>query len=336
MHQTKVLLSHGEGGEETQKFLENFLLKYLGNTFLNSLEDSTPITLSSRSIAFTTDSFTVKPLFFKGGDIGKLSVVGTLNDLLVMGAKPKFLSLSFIIEEGFLLKDLEKILQSIKDEAERNEVFIVTGDTKVVPHRAADGLFINTSGIGEILYPGLSAKNLKPGDLILISGTIGDHGVCILAEREGFQMEIDLKSDCASLFPLLEPLFLEKVELHALRDPTRGGLSSILHEWAKASQVDILVYEEKIPVKPQVKTFCEIFGFEPYHLPSEGKVVIALPKESSQLALEILKNHPLGKEAEIIGEVISYSQSPKVFLQTPLGTRRLLEQIRGELLPRIC
>ncbi|MFN3406471.1 MAG: hydrogenase expression/formation protein HypE [Caldimicrobium sp.] len=336
MNLKRVLLSFGEGGEETQSFLDKFILKYLGNTFLNSLEDSTPIYLSSRAIAFTTDSFTVKPLFFKGGDIGKLSVVGTVNDLAVMGAKPKFLSLSLIIEEGFLLEDLEKILQSIKEEAEKNEVFIVTGDTKVVPRGAADGLFINTSGIGEILYPGLSAKNLKPGDLILVSGTLGDHGVCILAEREDFQMEINLKSDCASLYPLLEPLFLKKIELHALRDPTRGGLSGILHEWAKASKVDILVYEEKIPVKPQVRTFCEIFGFEPYHLPSEGKVVIALPKESLKDTLKILKSHSLGEEAEIIGEVLSYSQNPKVFLQTPLGTRRLLEQIRGELLPRIC
>ncbi|MFN3920941.1 MAG: hydrogenase expression/formation protein HypE [Caldimicrobium sp.] len=336
MFYKEILLSFGEGGEETQKFIEEFLLRYIGNNYLKVLEDATILPLPSKTILFTTDSFTVKPLFFKGGDIGKLSIIGTLNDLAVMGARPIYLSLSFIIEEGLPFTDFEKILVSIKETLEENEVLIVTGDTKVVPKGAADGLFINTSGIGEILYPGLSSKNLIPGDLILVSGTLGDHGVCILAEREGFQLEIDLESDCASLFPLLYPLFLEKIEIHAMRDPTRGGLAAILHEWAKASQVDILIYEEKIPLKKQVVTFCEIFGFEPYHFPSEGKVVIAAPKHSADKVLSILKNHPLGKDAQIIGEVMKKSDSPKVFLETPYGTRRYLEQIRGEFLPRIC
>ncbi len=332
----EILLSVGGGGEETQKFLERVILKYLGNHLLNALEDATPLEVSSKRLAFTTDSFTVKPLFFKGGDIGKLSIVGTLNDLAVMGARPKFLSLGLIIEEGFPLRDLERILGSMKETLSENEVFVVTGDTKVVPKGAADGIYINTSGIGEIIYPGLSAKNLRPGDVIILSGSIGDHGVCILAEREGFKFEVDLESDCASLFPLLEPLFQSSLELHALRDPTRGGLAGVLYEWARASKVDILIYEEEIPVKPQVRAFCEILGFEPYHFPSEGRAVLALPEKEAALALEILRKHPLGQEARIIGKVLEKKENPKVYLETPYGTRRILELMDGEFLPRIC
>lgn len=332
----EILLSVGGGGQETQKFLEEIILKYLGNHLLNALEDATPIEVSSKKLAFTTDSFTVKPIFFKGGDIGKLSVVGTLNDLAVMGARPRFLSLGLIIEEGFPLKDLEKILKSMREALLENNVFVVTGDTKVVPKGAADGIYINTSGIGEIIYSGLSAKNLKPGDVIILSGFIGDHGVCILAEREGFKFEVDLESDCASLFPILEPLLQSSIELHALRDPTRGGLAGVLYEWARASKVDILIYEEEIPVKPQVRAFCEILGFEPYHFPSEGKVVIALPEKEAKSAIEILKKHPLGKEARVIGKVLEKKENPKVYLETPYGTKRILELMDGEFLPRIC
>uniref|UniRef100_A0A832GLL7 Hydrogenase expression/formation protein HypE n=1 Tax=Caldimicrobium thiodismutans TaxID=1653476 RepID=A0A832GLL7_9BACT len=331
-----VLLSVGNGGEETQDFLKNYLLKYLGNHLLNSLEDATPLEIPSRKIAFTTDSFTVSPPFFKGGDIGKLSVIGTLNDLAVMGARPRYLSLSLIIEEGFSLEDLERILQSIQKAVTENKVLVVTGDTKVVPKGMLDGIFINTSGLGEIIYPGLSQKNLKPGDAILVSGSLGDHGVCILAEREGFKFEVDLESDCASLFPMLEPLFHSGLEIHALRDPTRGGLAGVLYEWAFASGVDILIWEASLPVKPQVRTFCEILGFEPYHFPSEGKAILALPKEQAERALSILRRHPLGREAEIIGEVLDFSPRPRVYLETPYGIRRILENLKGEFLPRIC
>ncbi|MCS7149928.1 MAG: hydrogenase expression/formation protein HypE [Caldimicrobium sp.] len=332
----RLTIGVGGGGEETQNFLERLILRYLGNPILESLEDASPLSLSSPLIAFTSDSFTVKPLFFKGGDIGKLSVIGTLNDLTVMGAKPLYLSLSLVIEEGFLRKDLERILKSIKETSEANKVLIVTGDTKVIPKGAVDGLIVNTSGIGEILYQGLSAKNLRPGDVLILSGPVGDHGVCILAEREGFNFEVALESDCACLFPLLSPLFEAQVEIHAMRDPTRGGLAGVLHEWAKASKVEILVYEEKIPVRPQVRAFCEILGFEPYHLPSEGRVIIALPEKESGKALEILRSHPLGEQAEIIGEVLSCSTKPRVFLQSSLGTRRFMELSNGEFLPRIC
>ncbi len=331
-----LTLSIGEGGLETQNFLEKFILKYLGNSFLNSLEDATPLEISSKRIAFTTDSFTVKPIFFPGGDIGKLSIIGTLNDLTVMGAKPKFLSLGLILEEGFPFKDLERILLSMQKVIEENEVFIVTGDTKVVPRGGGDGIYINTAGIGEIIYPGLSTKNLRPGDVIIVTGSLGDHGVCILAEREGFKFEVALESDCAPLFPLLEPLFKSEFELHALRDPTRGGLAGVLYEWAKASGVNILIYEEEIPLKAQVRTFCEILGFEPYHLPSEGRAIIALPEREAEKVLALLRKHPLGKEAKLIGRVLEKTSSPKVFLKTPYQTQRILEPPQGELFPRIC
>ncbi|BAU23339.1 hydrogenase assembly protein HupF [Caldimicrobium thiodismutans] len=332
----EVLLSISGGGEETQKFLEKIILKYLGNHLLNSLEDSTLLEVSTSKLAFTTDSFTVKPLFFKGGDIGKLSIIGTLNDLAVMGARPRFLSLSLIIEEGFPLRDLERILKSMQETLSENKVLVVTGDTKVVPRGALDGIYINTSGLGEIIYPGLSARNLKPGDVIILTGSIGDHGVCILAEREGFKFEVDLESDCASLFPMLEPLFTSSLELHALRDPTRGGLAGVLYEWARASKVDILIYEEEIPVKPQVRAFCEILGFEPYHFPSEGRALISLPEKEANVALEILRSHPLGRKSKIIGKVLEKREYPRVYLETPYGTRRILELMEGEFLPRIC
>jgi hydrogenase expression/formation protein HypE len=332
----EILLGVGGGGEETRSFLEEVILRYLGNHLLNPLEDATPLEINSQKIAFTTDSFTVKPIFFKGGDIGKLSILGTLNDLAVMGARPRFLSLSLIIEEGFPLSDLERILASMQEALFEREVLIVTGDTKVVPKGAADGIYINTSGLGEIIYPGLSARNLRPGDVLILTGSIGDHGVCILAEREGFKFEVDLESDCAPLFPMLEPLFKSPLRLHALRDPTRGGLSGVLYEWARASGVDILIYEEEIPVKPQVRAFCEILGFEPYHFPSEGRAVIALPEKEAGKALEILRSHPLGREAKIIGKVLEKREKPRVYLETPFGTRRILELMNGEFLPRIC
>lgn len=332
----RVTLDIGGGGEETQRFLNEVILKYLGNSILNNLEDASPLKLPSRDIAFTTDSFTVTPLFFKGGDIGKLAIAGTINDLVVMGARPLYLSLALIVEEGFSLEALEKILMSMADTLKENQVLVVTGDTKVVPKGAIDGIFINTSGIGEIIYSGLSAKNLREGDLILVTGPIGEHGVCILAEREGINLKVELESDCASLFPLFEPIFRASFELHALRDPTRGGLAGVLYEWARSSGVDILIEEKAIPVKPQVRTFCEILGFEPYHLPCEGRAVIALPEGEAHRVLAMLREHPLGREAQIIGRVLHTSKAPKVLLKTPLGTKRILDPPKGEFLPRIC
>ncbi len=334
MQEKKLLLAHGGGGEETLSLINEVILKYFGNPVLNSLEDAGVFSPSAKSLAFTIDGFTVKPIFFKGGDIGKLSITGTANDLAVMGAKPLFISVSLIIEEGFSLADLEKILSSMKKELEENNIQVLAGDTKIVPKGEVDGIFISTSGIGEIVYPGISCKNLKPGDVIIVSGSIGDHGACILAEREGIKLDIELESDCASLYPLLEPLFNSGITLHALRDPTRGGLAATLYEWAYSSGVSITVEEEKIPVKETVQAFCEALGFEPYHLPCEGRVVIALPEKEAEKALSLLKSHPLGKEAALIGKV--EEGKPSVHIKTLYGTLRVLENTSGELLPRIC
>lgn len=336
MRVEKLLLAHGGGGEETFFLIKEFFLKYFDNPILSKLEDSALIFNSSGKFAFTIDGFTVKPLFFKGGNIGKLAITGTINDLAVMGARPLYLTVGFIIEEGFKLKDLEIILKSMKEEAEKNKILIVAGDTKIVPKGEVDGIFITTAGIGEVIYEGISCKNIVPGDLIILSGSIGDHGTCILAEREGINVEIDLESDCEALFPMLEPLFKAELEIHAMRDPTRGGLSATLYEWAYSSLVNILIEEEKIPVKPQVRSFCEAFGFEPYHLACEGRVVIALPEKDAYKALELLRSHPSGKEAEIIGKVLGKNSSPQVFIKTLYGTHRILENTSGELFPRIC
>ena len=338
MKEDRLLLSHGGGGEETLNLIKNVILKYLGNPILNSLEDAGVFSTSSKALAFTIDGFTVKPIFFKGGDIGKLSITGTINDLVSMGAKPLFISVSFIIEEGFPLSDFEKILESIKKETQMCDIKVIAGDTKIVPKNEVDGIFISTSGIGEIVYPGLSCKNLKIGDVIIVSGTIGEHGACILAEREGINLELSLKSDCASLYSLLEPLFKSKIELHALRDPTRGGLAATLYEWAYSSNVSILIEEKNIPINETVKAFCETLGFEPYHLPCEGRIVIALPEKEAEKAISLLKKHPLGKSSAIIGKVIKKEETekPKVLIKTLYDSLRILENTSGELFPRIC
>ncbi len=332
----KLLLAHGGGGEETFYLIKDTFLKYFSNPILEQLEDAAVLHEEKNKFAFTIDGFTVKPIFFKGGNIGKLAITGTVNDLVVMGAKPLYLTVGFIIEEGFSKKDLEKILKSMQEEAQKNKIYIVAGDTKIVPKKEVDGIFITTSGIGKIVYEGISCRNIQPGDVIIVSGPIGDHGACILAEREGINMDIDLLSDCETLWPLVEPLFQNNIEIHAMRDPTRGGLSATLYEWAYSSKVNILVEEEYIPVRDQVKAFCEALGFEPYHLACEGRVVITLPEKIAKEALEIIKKHPSGKEAQIIGKVIEKTDSPQVILKTLYGTLRILENTSGELFPRIC
>jgi hydrogenase expression/formation protein HypE len=331
-----ILLSHGGGGEETQSLISNLILSYFDNPYLSRLEDATPLELSSPWLAVTTDSFTVKPIFFPGGNIGKLSVCGTLNDLLVMGAKPRYLTLALVLEEGLSISTLKKVLESIKEEAEKNEVLVVAGDTKVMPKGMLDEMIINTTGIGEIIKPGLSCQNLREGDLILATGPLGDHGVAILSRRQGFEFDVPVESDCASLKEPLLALFSADVELHALRDPTRGGLAGVLYEWAMASQVEILVREVDIPVRDEVKTFCAILGLEPYHLPSEGRAIIVLPEPELDKALSILKKYPLTSESKVIGVVKKKTPRPRVLIETVLGTTRIMDTLVGEMLPRIC
>ncbi|RLJ70372.1 hydrogenase maturation carbamoyl dehydratase HypE [Hydrogenivirga caldilitoris] len=330
----RVLLSHGSGGEETQRLIKELFLKYLSNPILERMEDAAILEVGSK-LAFTTDSFTVSPPFFKGGDIGKLAVAGTVNDLAVMGARPLYMSAGFIIEEGFSLEELEKVVKSMGEEARRAGVYIVTGDTKVVPKGQVDKLFINTSGIGEVVYEGLSAHNLQPGDVVIVSGTVGDHGACILAEREGMEFELPLESDCRSLWNMIERVLETGAQIHAMRDATRGGLAAVLNEWAQQSEVEIEVDEESIPVKEAVQGLCELLGFEPTHLANEGMVVFAVAEKDAGKVLETLREHPYGKEAELIGSVTG-KEKARVVLKTPYGVKRIMEPPSGELLPRIC
>jgi hydrogenase expression/formation protein HypE len=331
----KILLAHGGGGKETQQLIQEVFKKYLGNTILNQLEDAAVFSSGNGKSAFTTDSFTVYPYFFKGGDIGKLAIAGTVNDLSVMGARPKYLSAGFIIEEGFLYEELEKIVKSMREEAELSNVMVVTGDTKVMPRGDLKGIVINTAGLGEVVYEGLSASGLQVGDKIIVSGTIGDHGACILAEREGIDFELGIESDCGSLWTMLEAVLKLGIEIHAMRDPTRGGLASVLTEWSEQSYVEIEILEEEIPIKDAVRGACELLGMDPTHLASEGRVVIAVKNEDTDAVLNMLRSHPFGNEAKIIGAVIS-SDHKRVILKSSYNTKRIMKPPIGELLPRIC
>lgn len=331
----KILLSHGGGGEETQSLIKDLFFKHFNNEILLRMEDAAALSMQSTKIAFTTDSFTVSPLFFSGGDIGKLSIAGTVNDLVMMGAKPLYLTCSFMIEEGFEYDKLETIVLSMRDEMAKSGVKIVAGDTKVIPKGGVDGLFINTSGIGEILYDGISAHNLYNEDAIIVSHQVGNHGACILASREGIELQSNLKTDCATLWKSVEALIEQGVTMHALRDATRGGLSAVLNEWAQTSNVCIEVNEKDIPVANEVKGICELLGFEPYEFANEGTMVLSVPFDEAQKCLSILHRFEETKDATIIGRV-SKRFNEKVILHTPWGSERFLEPPKGELLPRIC
>lgn len=331
----RVLLAHGGGGEETRQLISEVFQKLLSNPVLNSLEDAALLTIPDTKLAFTTDSFTVVPAFFKGGDIGKLAVAGTVNDLSVTGAKPLYLSSGFIIEEGFPYEDLISIVESMRHEAAHSGVLVVTGDTKVLPKGDLNGILINTSGIGEVKYAGLSAANLEAGDIIIVSGTVGDHGACILAAREDFDFELEISSDCRSLWPLLEKVLDAGACIHAMRDPTRGGLAATLIEWVEASGVEVEINEEDVPVSGAVSGISELLGMEPAHLASEGRVVMAVKRDDAERVLEVLLADPAGRGARIIGEVTKGGDA-RVILRSSYGTRRIMEPPHGELLPRIC
>lgn len=331
----KILLSHGGGGEETQSLIKNLFFKHFGNDILLRMEDAAVLTMKSEKIAFTTDSFTVSPLFFKGGNIGKLAIAGTVNDLSMMGARPKYLTCAFMIEEGFEYDKLEEIVISMRDEMAKSGVKIVAGDTKVVPKGGVDGVFINTAGVGEVLKEGISAHALRQGDAIIVTNEVGNHGACILAMREELELQSDLKTDCASLWKSVEALIDADIEIHALRDATRGGVSAVLNEWAQTSNVGIHVREADIPVANEVKGMCELLGFEPYEFANEGTMLIALPQSEVAKALEVLKRFEETSKSTLIGDVDDRFEG-RVVLQTPWDSERFLEPPKGELLPRIC
>jgi hydrogenase expression/formation protein HypE len=330
-----ILLAHGSGGKLSHDLVEKKFLPFLANPALNKLDDSAIFEASGR-LAFTTDSYVVNPIFFPGGDIGKLAVCGTVNDLAMSGAKPLYLSLSAIIEEGFSLGELEQVMQSIKTAAAEAEVSIITGDTKVVNRGQADKLFITTSGIGVIpLGIDISGANAKAGDKVILSGTIGDHGIAIMSQREGLRFSVPVESDCAPLNKLVSQMLEASSRIHCLRDPTRGGLATTLNELAQQSKVGIVVQETKIPVKEEVKAACELLGFDPIYVANEGKLVAIVAPEDADKVLARMKQNNYGKDAAIIGEVI-HEHPSRVIMKTKLGPSRIIDMLSGELLPRIC
>ncbi|MDD5052537.1 MAG: hydrogenase expression/formation protein HypE [Sulfuricurvum sp.] len=326
-----ITLAQGNGGEENNDLIKKVFYKAFQNEILERSEDAAVL----GNLAMTTDSFTVSPLFFAGADIGKLAVCGTCNDLAMMGAQPKYLTCAVIIEEGFEVESLERIVESMKRELAINGAVVVSGDTKVVPKGSVDKIFINTTGIGEIVQAGISSNNVSEEDVILINRDIGCHGATIFAAREGMEMSSALRSDCNSLYPQVKALMDAGIKITAMRDATRGGVAAVLNEWARQSNVCIEVEEEKIPVSDEVKGICEMLGFEATALANEGTFVLAVNKDSASQALEILKGFEVCAMASLVGEV-TQKYPKKVILKSPWGTSRFLETPNGELLPRIC
>jgi len=331
----KILLAHGSGGKLSHELVEKGFVKALANPILAKLDDSAVFDLSGK-LAFTTDSYVVSPIFFPGGDIGKLAVCGTVNDLAMSGAKPLYLSLAFIIEEGLLQSELEQIVDSIQKTAKEAGVEIITGDTKVVPRGGADRLFINTAGVGVIAEGvNISGSNAKAGDRVLLSGTIGDHGIAVISQREELSFATTLKSDCAPLGGLVAEMLNASPNIHCLRDPTRGGLATTLNELAGQSGVSIRIEDEKVPVREEVLAACEMLGFDPLYVANEGKLVTIVPPEDADKVLKAMRKNRYGKDAAVIGEV-GAEKPGRVVIKTALGASRILEMLTGDLLPRIC
>ncbi|WP_281951719.1 hydrogenase expression/formation protein HypE [Nitrosophilus kaiyonis] len=326
-----VSLAMGNGGVENMELIQKTIQRHLQNEHLQKAEDATALP-SLTNPAFTTDSFTISPIFFPGGDIGKLSIAGSCNDLAMMGAKPKYLSLSFIIEEGFLLRDLEKIVRSMKNELSVNSAAIVTGDTKVVPKGSCDGVYINISAIGERVIQS-SQENIEVGDALLVSGDIARHGATIFAGREGIELTNTIQSDCKSLWPIVEELIEANLKIKAMRDATRGGVAAVLNEWAMVTNMTMEIKESKFSVDEGVKGICEILGFEPFVLANEGTFILVVDSKDAKRAQNILQKH--NPYAAIVGEV-SDSYPGRVILQSEWGTTRFLDMPTGEILPRIC
>jgi len=331
----KILLAHGSGGRLAHDLVEKSFVKTLANPLLARLDDSAVFDVKGR-LAFTTDSYVVSPIFFPGGDIGKLAVCGTVNDLAMSGAKPLYLSLAFIIEEGLLLSELEKVVGSVKKAAGEAGVEIVTGDTKVVPRGSADRLFINTAGVG--LIPegvDIAGDKAKPGDKVILSGAIGDHGIAVMSQREGLSFGTTLESDCAPLGSLVAEMLEVSRNINCLRDPTRGGLASTLNELAGQSKVSIRIEEKTIPVREEVLGACEMLGFDPLYIANEGRLVAIIPPEDADKVLKAMRKNKYAKDAVIIGEVAA-RPAGRVVMKTVLGAHRIVDMLVGDLLPRIC
>lgn len=348
MPTARIILGHGSGGKLSHELIESLFLPLFLNPILQTGDDSAVFSLTDGAkipreqqmdkerVAFTTDSYVVKPLFWPGGDIGKLAVCGTVNDLAMVGATPLYLSAAFVIGEGLPISTLRRIVTSMKRAAREAGVKIVTGDTKVVEKGSADGLFINTAGVG-VLAVGvnISGSNAQPGDMVIISGTVGDHGIAVLSAREGLVFRNNFKSDVAPLNRLVAAMLKTSDKIHVLRDPTRGGLATTLNEIARQSRVGIRIIEEKIPIREEVVAVCEILGYDPLHVANEGKVVACVAPEDAERVLAVMRESPYGSEATIIGEVLAEPKT-RVMIKTKVGGTRIVDMLAGEMLPRIC
>jgi hydrogenase expression/formation protein HypE len=336
MKRDRILLAHGGGGSLTRELITEILEPEFENPALKPLDDSAILALHDGEFAFTTDSYVVKPFFFPGGDIGKLAVCGTVNDLAMQGAEPQWLSLGLILEEGLAISDLRKIVRSIHAAAEEVGVQIATGDTKVVERGKCEGLYINTAGLGRVVAKNrLASANVKPGDAVILSGYIGDHGVAVMSQREGISFATSVVSDCAALWPMVKTILETGMEIHAMRDPTRGGLAAAVCDIAAASAVGIKLDEKALPISREVRGACDLLGLDPLTIANEGKVLVFCPGEVAERVVSVMSRHPLGQHARIIGGA---SAGPKgmALLRTTIGGERIIDMPTGEDLPRIC
>jgi len=338
IHTDNILLGHGSGGKLSHELISSLFVKYFRNDLLEKQTDSAIIPVTGTKLSFTTDSFVVDPIFFPGGDIGKLAVCGTVNDLAVSGAEPLYLSAGFIIEEGFSFKDLETIVISMAEEAKKAGVLIVTGDTKVVNKGKCDKIFINTSGVGLIreqhIHIGEGA-GISAGDKIIINGAVGDHGMAVMAARQELNIRSEIISDCASLNGLIHSVLEVKDGVKFMRDATRGGLATVLAELSEKKNFGIMLEESAIIVSQKVRAFCELLGFDPLYIANEGKVVMVVAPDAAEKVLEAMRNHPLGKNTCIIGEIRNENPG-RAWINTGIGGKRILDMMAGEQLPRIC
>lgn len=333
-----IKLEHGNGGRATHRLVEEVFLPAFDNRSLSDLLDSAVVESRAGKLAFTTDGYVIRPVFFPGGDIGKLAVAGTVNDLSVCAAEPRYLSAGFIIEEGFSLRNLKTIVSSMARTAGEAGVTVVTGDTKVVPRGQADGIFITTAGVGfPGAHAGLSPLAMKSGDAVILSGTLGDHAAAVMKARGDFPIDFDVQSDCAPLWPLIKRILdhFPPGSIRVMRDPTRGGLATTLVELAKSSRLSVEIEEEALPVRDEVRAICELTGFDPLYLANEGKVIVVCEQEAAADVLETMRNQELGARADIIGTV---TDDPlcRVFLKTRAGGTRIVDMLVADMLPRIC
>ena len=334
-HET-VQMAHGAGGRLSQTLMQRVFMPHLHNAFLDLLDDQAKLDLPAGRTAYTTDTYVVSPVFFPGGNIGELAVNGTVNDLAVGGAKPMYLSAGFVLEEGFSLVELEIIVRSMAEAARKAGVMIVTGDTKVVGKGQCDKIFINTSGLGSVMAGvNLSCRNLQVGDTLILSGTVGDHGMAIMTSREELSFQSKITSDCAALNSMIIAVLDAVPAIHAMRDPTRGGVAATLNELAVSSAVGIEINELSIPVKPDVRGACELLGIDPLHVANEGKLVLSVASEYAEAVLDVLRSFEHGRDAVIIGDVV-HEHPGMVVMRTAFGSRRIIDLPLGEQLPRIC